>query len=409
MDYEQAEALMSDVRFQELRYRQDKPNVFSIVGQTHTEHWHSAFMQWLLEPDSSLGLGCFPLERLLGLAMIRKPDCGLTIQDVFRLRLNDVHFETEKTFPWKGGKRSIDVYGESSELIIVIENKVRARENYNSSATGQTQDYYEYVEKNKKPGQKVLYFFITPKPGQRAFSQAYIHITYQEMYDYLIARCISHPKVREEGRYLLEQYAGNLREIVGDSPMALVNTDLCRSLYGDYEKELKEIFDTVQSAGAAGNQEMPCVLYRQYQSVFDEIYLSLVDEFGTTPNARFTNRQHVTFNDLYQAGLVEKGMKFYLQYDGETYQARIMVLGEQECRLQVLDREGKEFRDSDGAITGMYKLSSPAALDIINIYRKQAGKKTVTSLDGPKYWKTKEGKTIAEFVSQYAQRPALTD
>lgn len=191
--------------------------------------------------------------------------------------------------------------------------------------------------------------------------------------------------------------------------MALVNTDLCRSLYGDYEKELKEIFDTVQSAGAAGNQEMPCVLYRQYQSVFDEIYLSLVDEFGTTPNARFTNRQHVTFNDLYQAGLVEKGMKFYLQYDGETYQARIMVLGEQECRLQVLDREGKEFRDSDGAITGMYKLSSPAALDIINIYRKQAGKKTVTSLDGPKYWKTKEGKTIAELVSQYAQRPALTD
>ena len=32
MDYEQAEALMTDKRFQKLKYKQEKVNVFTIVG-----------------------------------------------------------------------------------------------------------------------------------------------------------------------------------------------------------------------------------------------------------------------------------------------------------------------------------------------------------------------------------------
>ena len=399
MDYEQAEALMTDKRFQKLKYKQEKVNVFTIVGQTHTEHWHSSFMSWLLDAGSSLGLGHFPLARLLGLSIIHKPDCGLTLQDVFKLQLNHVRFQTEKTFSWKGGKRSIDVYGQSEELIIVIENKVRARENYNSSTTGQTQDYYDYVEQIRKPQQKALYFFITPNPGQRASCDAYIQVTYQEMYDNVIAKCIEHPQIREEEKYLLEQYASNLREIVGDSPMALVNSELCRGLYADYEETLKEVFDTVQKTqNLRESTEMPCILYLHYQSIFDEIYLTLVDEFGSTPKAAYTNRQHITFNDLYCAGLVQNGQKFYLQYDGPTYTAQIVVWENKECRLQVLDLDGNDFLDSGGNVVGMYKLSSPAAVDIINIYRKKTGKKLLRTFDGPRYWKRKDGKSIADLV-----------
>ena len=42
-----------------------RPNLFRIVGRTHTETWHSMFLGWLLDPKGNHGLGSFPLRRLL--------------------------------------------------------------------------------------------------------------------------------------------------------------------------------------------------------------------------------------------------------------------------------------------------------------------------------------------------------
>ena len=157
MTYKQLETLITDPRFQELKFRQERTNVFTIVGQTHTEHWHSAFLGWLLDAHSSLRLGHFPLARLLTLYMMKKPDCGFTLRDIYNWDLDSVCFCTEKAASYDGKRRSIDVYGESRELLLVIENKVNARENYNNSSQGQTMDYYRYAESVKKPGQRTLY------------------------------------------------------------------------------------------------------------------------------------------------------------------------------------------------------------------------------------------------------------
>ena len=203
--YSELERLITDARFQNLKFRQEKTNVFTIVGQTHTEHWHSSFMAWLLDAHSSLRLGHFPLARLLNIYMIKNPQCGFTLRDIYRWNLDNVKFCTEKDASHEGKKRSIDVYGESDELVIVIENKVNARENYNNSAQGQTIDYYHYVESNKKPGQRALYFFVTADQKQTSYADMYTHISYQEMYDGIIAKCIAHPQVSEDGKYLLEQ------------------------------------------------------------------------------------------------------------------------------------------------------------------------------------------------------------
>lgn len=146
----QIEKLVTDSRFQELKYRQEKANLFTIVGQTHKEHWHSAFIKWLLDPNSTMHLGHFPLARLLTLCMIKNPECGYTLRDIYSWDLDSINFITEKDASINGKKRSIDVYGESSELVIVIENKVNARENFNNSDTGQTVDYYDYTQKKLK-------------------------------------------------------------------------------------------------------------------------------------------------------------------------------------------------------------------------------------------------------------------
>lgn len=98
MNIEQAEELIASKQFQQLKYFQEKTNVFTIVGQTHTEHWHSSFMSWLLDPNSSLCLGHYPLVRLLSLYMIKSENQDLSLKDIFDMNLDAMHFETEKTF-----------------------------------------------------------------------------------------------------------------------------------------------------------------------------------------------------------------------------------------------------------------------------------------------------------------------
>lgn len=401
MTNEQAELLTTDRGFQRLKYYQEKTNVFTIVGQTHTEHWHSSFISWLLDPNSSLCLGHYPVARLLNLYLIKNPEHDFTLQALYDLDLDQLHFVTEKTFfTADGKKRSIDVYGESDELVIVIENKVKALENYNGSETGQTKDYFEYVEANKKTGQRTFYFFITPDPKQKSFDEGYTQITYQEMYDNIIAKCMEHPQINKDGKYLLEQYANNLREPVHHSPMALVNVDLCKDIYERHQEVLDEIYADVQQASSVNTDgRLTCVLYRHYQSILDEIYLSLDEKYGKTPNA-LLHRQIITFTDLYKEGKITDGMPFTMEYAGAVFHAVTEYHeSEQECFLLVLDENGQPYRNAEGKKIGYYRTSSQAGVDAINLYRKKKGiEEKVLTLRGTTYWKTSDGRTLKDLI-----------
>ena len=399
------EALVTDARFQELKFRQEKTNVFTIVGQTHTEHWHSAFMAWLLDANTSLRLGHFPLARLLTLYMIKKPDCGYTLRDIYRWNLDAVRFSTEKDASSPGKKRSIDVYGESSELILVIENKVNAKENYNNSDRGQTQDYYDYVEAHKKPGQKALYFFITADQNQTAYSDRYVRISYQEMYDSIISKCIEHPQVSQDGKYLLEQYAANLRETIRNTnkPMALVHIPLCRALYSDYADTLDATFSTVENTDdLSASNEPACMVYEHYKSVFDEIYLSVDEKYGRTPK-NGVQRQSIDLNDLYRRGLITDNTRFTMHYDGETYYARpVLNMVTSQCCFMLLHEDGTPYisPDNPNVYTGIYSNPSVAGLDAINSRREELGiQNRVKTLAGATAWVNENGKTFRDLMS----------
>lgn len=402
--YEQLERMISDVRFQQLKYKQEKTNVFTVVGQTHTEHWHSHFISWLLDADSSLRLGHYPLARLLTMYMIKNPDCGFDLRDIYNWNLDKVRFCTEKDASYQNKKRSIDVYGESDELIIVIENKVNARENYNGSQEGQTIDYYNYVEAKKKEGQRALYFFITADQKQKPYADMYVVITYQEMYDAIISKCIEHPQVTEDGKYLLEQYAANLRETIHNSntPMALTNINLCKEIYDDHADVLDEMFVQVEQTEVLRESSSPvCIAYEHYQNIFDEIFLSVEEHFGRTPKNAL-QRQNVTFTELFQRGLVTDGMKFTMKYDGELYYAKASLSKDKkECYLQVLDENQNPYIDPNtGGVIGTYTSSSSAGIDVINLRRKEKGiSGMVKTLRGTTYWVNEKGKSIYDLIN----------
>lgn len=394
--------MIASKQFQQLKYFQEKTNVFTIVGQTHTEHWHSSFMSWLLDPNSSLCLGHYPLVRLLSLYMIKSETSDLSLKDVFDMDLDSIHFETEKTFFTPDNKkRSIDVYGESKELVLVIENKVKARENMNGTDIGQTKDYRDYVEKHCKSGQKVICLFITPDPRQKPYDKSYTQITYQEFYDYVIAKCIEHPQLNKDGRYLLEQYANNLREPVHGYPMALVNSSLCNEIYDRYSECLDEIFDDVErSMNYLEDTKLTCVVYAHYQNILDEIFLSLDEKkFGRTPKSNI-RRRIVSFTDLYNAGKIQNGTEFVMEYDGVCHYA-VAEYDEQDnqCYMLLLDDNKQPYYNAKGVKIGYYKASSQAGIDAINIYRKRNNiEAKIETFNGPVYWKTKEGTTIKTLI-----------
>ena len=404
--YSELENLITDSRFQNLKFRQEKTNVFTIVGQTHTEHWHSSFMAWLFDAHSSLRLGHFPLAILLTLYMIKNPECGFTLRDIYKWNLDAVKFCTEKDASYEGKKRSIDVYGESDELIIVIENKVNARENYNNSEQGQTMDYYRYVEGHKKPEQKALYFFITADQKQTSYADMYVQVSYQEMFDCIISKCIDHPQVSDDGKYLLEQYAANLRETLHNSntPMALVNIALCKEIYEDYSETLDQVFDIVeQNEDLRKSNEPACMAYEHYQSIFDEIYLSVEEQYGRTPNTKL-QRQVVSFTELYQRGAVTDGMMFTMKYDGEVYYVRaVLADNRKDCYFQVLDEKRNPFIEpGTGRILGIYENSSSAGVDVINMRRQKKGiTDRIKTLRGTTYWINEDGMSIKDLIDKY--------
>ena len=143
--------------------------------------------------------------------------------------------------------------------------------------------------------------------------------------------------------------------------------------------------------------------YEHYQTIFDEIYLSVDEVYGRTPKMKL-QRQTVNFTDLYKKGAVRDGMMFTMKYDGEIYYAKAVVADNQrDCYLQVLDEKRKPFVDkSTGRIVGIYENPSSAGVDVINRRREKKGiQEVVKTLRGSTYWVNENGISIKELMDKY--------
>ncbi len=411
----QAEALIADGRFQELIDKQSKANVFSILGQSHTEHWHSAFYKWLLDPGSTVGLGAFPLKRFLMLYVSKKS--SIRPIDVIDLDTKkEFTFENEKSFTlnekysgWKGG--SIDIYGENSEYVIVIENKVSASEEV-KSGIGQTDLYYHYFEnESESRNKKKIYVFLTPDEDQLPKCDEFAQITYQEMYDNVLSKCLSHPALKAEPRYIIEQYVNNLGESYNNiekknnkkqdressvrCPMALTNKGLCERIYESHGEILDDIYNTVKKSNEFGALRR---IYTKYKGVFDEIYMSL-EKYDETPDGKKAANKKIKFTQLYKDKKVEGNEKLYMEYGGATYYAQLYIEDE-KCYLRLLDENWNPIQNVDKTYTEKIEAVSAAANNVIKIVKNNF--ETKVSVNGKGYWKIEgTGESVVKWYEGY--------
>ena len=169
---------MSSKPFQKLTAYYKQTTLFNVIGTERSENRHSAFLRWLLSPDSSHGLGTAPLK--LFLRLIATLESGKqTFGDVLYRKVLAGNYELELLEPVdveknvgklsvqddenneKTSKDRIDIwtvacltYEEDGEEMkcavpIVVENKI-----YSKEGEDQTKRYYaamsNYIDEKEK-------------------------------------------------------------------------------------------------------------------------------------------------------------------------------------------------------------------------------------------------------------------
>ena len=239
-------ALVADPDFVRLSYELSQPSFLGVLGRSFTERWHSAFVAWLLDPGGEHGLGTKALRQLL--ADLSKSSSGLVASlDTTEALCSDlVEVTTEVEYAvvlegqrkplrldiFLGGKMSADD-GTVSDLRLIIENKVRARERKD-----QTSDYAIWADTMSAQRAKEtplidIRLLLAPvrdgHPPMQPQHPSFVAYSYQQLYDRVILPCLKDPALTLFGRMLLEQYERNLRTPVHEGersfPMAKVRSD----------------------------------------------------------------------------------------------------------------------------------------------------------------------------------------
>ena len=344
----QVNALLTDSDFLKLAQSRNRPNLFETLAASHIELWHSAFVKWLIDPQSHLGLGDFPLKRFLftvldeGTVKAQMPD--LTIGDLETMDLNSMEFKNE--FPLnelkksKGSPPKVDIRGcsEKISLQLIIENKVKSLE-----SKDQTQMYYDWAMGYTDFAHKIFVFLSVHNKEPSCAN--FIRITYQHLCDNVIKPCLNHPALPDESRYLLEQYLLNLGKRAkgtGGFVMADPNKELCQKIY-DAHKE-----------------------------VLDEIYVSALTNAPQPPRSA-TKNPNITLAHLVNKGLLNISDQLFFTRHGITHTAE---LKRRDSGDVVIYHSGKDFKAASTAASAITNQNENG----LDVWKVQGSEMTLNEL-----------------------------
>jgi len=264
-------ALLSSKPFQELSAFYKQTTLFNVIGAERSENRHSAFLRWLLSPDSSHGLGTEPLKLFLRLIATLKWG-QQTFGDVLYRKVLAGNYELELLEPIEveksvgkletsekaANKDRIDLwtvvcltYEEGGEekkhaFPIVVENKI-----YSKEGKDQTNKYYaamiNYIDA-KKEETKLDYspigLFLSPD-NQSAGCDQFADMTYQQLLDHVLTPISFMPMPAAEYSFV-ETYIHNLGRPSDNSnhdymPLAISQEE--KQLIGEVQQQAGELID----------------------------------------------------------------------------------------------------------------------------------------------------------------------
>ena len=301
-------ALLSSKPFQELSAFYKQTTLFNVIGAERSENRHSAFLRWLLSPDSSHGLGTEPLKLFLRLIATLKRG-QQTFGDVLYRKVIAGNYELELLEPIEveksvgkletsakaANKDRIDLwtvvcltYEEGGEekkhaFPIVVENKI-----YSKEGKDQTNKYYaamiNYIDA-KKEETKLDYspigLFLSPD-NQSAGCDQFADMTYQQLLDHVLTPISFMPMPAAEYSFV-ETYIHNLGRPSDNSnhdytPLAISQEE--KQLIGEVQQQAGELIDEMLVA-VYGSKISPILekgQFKELDKAGKEIDLQLLQE-----------------------------------------------------------------------------------------------------------------------------------
>lgn len=317
-------ALLSSKPFQELSAFYKQTTLFNVIGAERSENRHSAFLRWLLSPDSSHGLGTEPLKLFLRLIATLKRG-QQTFGDVLYRKVIAGNYELELLEPIEveksvgkletsakaANKDRIDLwtvvcltYEEGGEekkhaFPIVVENKI-----YSKEGKDQTNKYYaamiNYIDA-KKEETKLDYspigLFLSPD-NQSAGCDQFADMTYQQLLDHVLTPISFMPMPAAEYSFV-ETYIHNLGRPSDNS-----NHDYTPLAISQEEKQL--IGEVQQQAGELIDEMLVAVYGSKMSPIFGKEQFKELDKVGEERDQRLLQELWDANEDVFKAVAYQK-------------------------------------------------------------------------------------------------------
>jgi len=244
-----------------------EPNIFKIVGRTHYERWHSAFIGWLLDANGSHLLSDYVLTRFL-FSLLEDNALKSVYHDNYEMFkvLPILDFSNIEVVPneYTSTELSVNDVGRfdvflkcqyydklneiSKNINIIFELKIDSQVNGN-----QSKKYADWIfEKHPDDSNFLIYILPTLLSTSKATvgDERWYCINYQILNDKIIFPILDHPNLNEKVKPFVIQYAKNLKFRHKGIKMAITTEEkrLAISLYEKYCDVFDAIFDALQES-----------------------------------------------------------------------------------------------------------------------------------------------------------------
>ena len=228
-----------NVDFNDLRERLSAFNPFKVLRLTEYEIRHSNMLAWLFDIREAHAFDDLILKTFLFEVCKENStllDVGIAAK-VYRVGLNDAQIIREQKIP--GGFIDLLIISEQSELVLVVENKFRAKE-----SKGQLERYLEYVKKTY-PNERydIVPVFLTlsgDEPSEEVKDQ-YAVFSYKKLVPVVeSALQIKKKQMPQEMYRFVNYYLDVLKEELGMNEEV---KKLCKLIYRDHHKVIDKIYD----------------------------------------------------------------------------------------------------------------------------------------------------------------------
>ncbi len=255
--------MQNDSKFQKLSANYSQKNVFNVLKIERNENRHSAFLCWLLDPQSDHALGVEPIKKLLALythVASKKTDLdALLLSGNYSIEVDEC--TTEKLLRDISGtneKDRVDIWirvwvidndGNRYRIPLAVENKI-----YSGEGDEQTVRYHKAVEafKTNEHTDFSVEIFLTLDETAPSCSD-FTNITYQQLLDYVIEPLTSYA-MPNEAKSLVNAYINTL------------GTPATKS--ADEEKDPSKLFNTIMAISKECRDDIN-TLYDSYKPLID--------------------------------------------------------------------------------------------------------------------------------------------